>query len=966
MTLAVGSKLGPYAIEAPLGAGGMGVVYRARDQRLQRAVAIKVLSPGLLRDEAARHRFRQEARALARLNHPNIAVVYDVGEDNGTDYLVMELVPGQSLAEKLRSGPLEIKQGMFLGAEIAEALEEAHAQGVIHRDLKPGNIVVTPKGHAKVLDFGLAKLLAEENSATQSFTETAGAMGTPTYMSPEQAQGRQVDSRCDLWSLGVVLYESLAGRPPFQAKTSLATLQAITQEDPKPLRELCAAVPSDAERIISRALEKDATKRYQSAAEMSQDLSAVVARLSGPAPAPEGHELRLPRRDVVMASLVIAILLAAGGWFYHRSERRHWAREEAIPQIVKLEDQNRSLAAFLLLQEAEKYLPGDPQLTELVQANTELASLDSSPSGAELAIQDYAAPNSAWYRIGTTPLKNVRIPKGYFRWKVSKAGLGEFVSAPETAAKMNFPLDAELAAPEGMVRVSGGDWGDFIDFVGWVGVYRLPDYYLDKFEVTNRQYQQFVDSGGYGKREYWPAAFVQNGKTLTWDQTMALLRDKTGRPGPSTWEGGHYPEGQADYPVTGVSWYEASAYAAYAGKSLPVLAQWFYAAPNEVGKYVVPVSNFSGTGLAAVGSYQGVGPFGTYDMAGNTKEWVENDAGGGVHFILGGGWNTQTYSYSEPEALPAFDRAPTNGFRCVRNMAALPSAALQPIKPLVRDFAKEKPASDEVFRAYQAIYAYNRAAPPDARDEGVVGETSDWKEEKVSFNAAYDGERMSAYLIVPKHVRPPYQTVVFFPSARVEVNPPPNGGLGDTQFFDYVVQSGRAVLYPVYKGTYDRQLKLLLPGGSDWTLELATERYKDLARSLDYLATRPDIDSTRLAYMGVSMGAAEGVDYATLAQDRLRTVILLDGGFFLWRSPQGVDQVDFAPRLKKPVLMVNGRYDYSFSVDRSQDPLFRMLGTPAADKRHVILETPHDVTNQKPQLIHEVLSWLDKYLGRVE
>jgi serine/threonine protein kinase/dienelactone hydrolase len=965
MALAKGTSIGPYEIESPLGSGGMGMVYRARDRRLQRAVAIKVLSAGLLKNEAARRRFRQEALALARLNHPNIAVVYDVGEDNGTDYLVMELVPGQSLAEKLRSGPLEIKQSMCLGAEIAEALEEAHAQGVIHRDLKPGNIVVTPKGHAKVLDFGLAKLLADDTSTTQSFLETQGALGTPMYMSPEQAQGKPVDSRCDLWSLGVVLYESLAGAPPFQAKTSLATLQAITQENPKRLRELCAAVPADAEHIVARAMEKDVAKRYQSAAEMSRDLSAVVTRLSGPVPAPEGSEVRLPRRYLVLASIVVASLLAAGGWFYHRSERRHWAREEAIPQIVKLEDQNRSLAAFLLLQEAEKYLPADPQLTQLVQADTELATLDSSPSGAELAIQDYAAPNSAWYRVGATPLKNVRIPNGYFRWKVTKAGLGEFISAPQTAAKMNFPLDAQLSAPKGMVHVSGGFWGDYIDFVGWIGFYKLPDYDLDKFEVTNRQYQQFVDSGGYQKRRYWPATFVQDGRELTWDQAMSLLRDKTGRPGPSTWEGGHYPERQADYPVTGVSWYEASAYAAYAGKSLPVLAQWYHAAPGLVGKYLVPASNFSRTGLAAVGNYKGLGPFGTYDMAGNAKEWVENQTGSGVHFALGGSWNTQTYTYSDPEALPAFDRAPTNGFRCVRNLSPLPAAAFQAVKPIVRDFAKEKPVSDEVFRAYQAMYAYDKNAPLNAKNEGLVGETADWKEEKVSFNAAYDGERMSAYLFLPKHVRPPYQTVVFFPSARV-LFLGANSPLGDVEFFDYVVQSGRAVVYPIYKGTYGRQTKLVLPGGNQWTLEVATQHYKDLARTLDYLATRPDIDSTRMAYLGVSMGSAEGVDYATLAQDRFRTVILLDGGFFLWRFSPGVDQLDFAPRLKKPVLMVNGRYDYDFSVDRSQDPLFRMLGTPLADKRHVLLETPHDVTNDKPHLIREVLGWLDKYLGRVQ
>src|ERR1700756_5274143 len=240
MAFTSGTKLGPYEILSPPGAGGRGVVYHARDERLERDVAIKVLPPGLLTDETARRLFRREALALAKLNHPNIAAVYDVGEQNGSDYLVMEYVPGHSLAEKLKSGPLPAKEVVLLGGEIAMALEEAHERGVVHRDLKPGNIIVTPKGHAKVLDFGLAKLLAtpDTEDVTQSLTQTRGPVGTPLYMSPEQAEGKTVDSGTDLWSLGAVLYESLAGRAPFQGDTALAILRSITQQPPAPLRQL--------------------------------------------------------------------------------------------------------------------------------------------------------------------------------------------------------------------------------------------------------------------------------------------------------------------------------------------------------------------------------------------------------------------------------------------------------------------------------------------------------------------------------------------------------------------------------------------------------------------------------------------------------------------------------------------------------------------------------------------------------
>lgn len=225
---------------------------------------------------------------------------------------------------------------------------------------------------------------------------------------------------------------------------------------------------------------------------------------------------------------------------------------------------------------------------------------------------------------------------------------------------------------------------------------------------------------------------------------------------------------------------------------------------------------------------------------------------------------------------------------------------------------------------------------------------------------------MAAYLFLPKNVRPPYQTVVFFPSARV-LDLPSSQTLGDMKFIDYVIKGGRAILYPVYQDTYERRVKgEVLPRASR-SREIMVQQSKDLGRSIDYLESRSDIDKNNLGYLGVSMGTAYGVILATL-EDRLKAVVFLDGGYFQGRRHPlpGTDQIDFAPRLKKPVLMVNGRYDFTFPVENSQLPLFRMLGTPDADKKHVVLETPHDVTAQRTELVRDVLAWYDKYLGKVE
>lgn len=973
VALKTGVTLGPYEIVTQIGAGGMGVVYRARDKRLERDVAIKIFPPGVQIDEAARRRFRKEALALAKLNHPNIATVYDVGEQNGTDYLVMEYVAGQPLSERLKSGPLPAGEALSLAEDVTEALEEAHGQGIVHRDLKPANIIVTAKGHAKVLDFGLAKLLAIEGAqdATLSFGETVGPVGTPYYMSPEQAACGAIDDRTDLWSLGVVLYESLTGKRPFEGDGGLGVLRAIAQQSPKPVRELRADVPKQLERIVTRALEKDVSKRYQSAEQMSRDLSSALLQITALVAAPAPRELRLALRYAVPIAVAIAVSIGSGAWLYHRSAQRQWAREQAIPEIANLQDNHKALAAFRLQKKAERYLPGDARLAQLASQNTAQVSITSSPPGATVEIKDYLSPSTAWYVLGTTPLKNIRIPAGYFRWRVSKKGVGTYEAAPFTSnpdsgkflKQQNFALDKEVAAPAGMSWVSGGPWIDYFGAVGWVGPYNLPPYYLDRYEVTNREYQKFVDAGGYENRKYWRNKFVREGRELSWEDAMALFRDSTGRPGPSTWEGGHYPEGKGDYPVSGVNWYEAAAYAVYAGKSLPAFAQWYAAASNSETDDIVLVSNISRSKLAPVGTFQGLGPDGTYDMAGNVREWVLNDTGEGTKFILGGYWSAQTYLYADPQALPPFDRSPENGFRCVRNTAALSATLLQPVKRFGRDFSKYKPVPDDVFRAYLQLYAYDKT-PLDAKVEGVVQDTPDWREEKITYNTAYDNERMSAYLFLPKHVKPPYQTIVFCPSARV-LALHDSRNLGDLTFFDYVVQSGRAVLYPVYYGTYERQGQSPWPGPAEWVSYLA-KNSKDLGRSLDYLDTRSDIDKNKIAYLGVSMGSAFGAIYATVAQSRLKTVILLDGGYFLFHQPTGGDQADFVPRLKAPVLMVNGRYDYDFPPDQAQDPMFRMLGTPDADKRHVMFDTPHDVRGQRTQLVKVVLEWLDKYLGRVQ
>ncbi len=279
MPLASKSRVGPFEVLSPLGSGGMGEVYRARDTRLGREVALKVLPAATLADSTARARLLREARLASQLNHPHICTVHEVGEADGHVYIAMELVEGQSLSARLASGPMPAEQVLRFGSQVADALAHAHAHGVVHRDLKSANVVITPEGRAKVLDFGLAKRLEEHEldevtRSRVSMTAPGTVVGTLAYMAPEQLRGETADARSDIWALGVMLYEMAAGVRPFQGQTGFSLTSAILKEAAPPLP---AAVPAEVGATVARCLEKEAGRRYQHAGEVRAALDATQA-----------------------------------------------------------------------------------------------------------------------------------------------------------------------------------------------------------------------------------------------------------------------------------------------------------------------------------------------------------------------------------------------------------------------------------------------------------------------------------------------------------------------------------------------------------------------------------------------------------------------------------------------------------------------------------------------------------------
>jgi aminoglycoside phosphotransferase (APT) family kinase protein/dienelactone hydrolase len=908
-TVRVGERVAAYTVTERIGAGGMGEVWRARDERLGRDVALKLLLPHAADVTARSRAFEREARAAGALNHPNVLTVYDIGDHRGAPFIVMECLEGRTLRARLAEGRLPIDDALRVALQVARGLHAAHARGIVHRDLKPENIFLTTDGGVKILDFGIAALAADEGIAA----------GTPGYVAPEQLRGGTIDARADIFAFGAVLREMTAETPPALAD------------------------------LIARCVELSPEHRIGTVQEVIAALESIV-RLRQP---PQSRALALLRRPAIVAGLIVAVVatgVVAWNW-YRTTARVRWAHMTAAPEIRRLAGAGDYPAAFMLAHEARRAAPGDPQLDQLWLDVSMTANLISDPDGADVLLSTYRTPPHRWLELGRTPLRDVRVPRGLARLRLTKAGYEPFDGTIHPLPEIRVRLDTSGGTPPGMVRVSGGR-----DPLRFGAIPAVDDFWIDRFEVTNRAFKAFVDAGGYRDRSHWREPLIDDGRELSWDAAMARFRDRTGRPGPATWTNGTYSDGQADFPAGGVSWYEAAAYARFAGKSLPTMYHWYRAA--ALGRFfdILPLSNFTGAGPARAGEYAGLGAFGTYDMAGNVKEWCWN-ASGARRFALGGAWNEPRYVYADYDARPPFDRAAHLGFRLAKYERPLSAAATDAIDPFEADRVAppRPPVSEEIFDVYRRQYAYD-AAPLNAAIEATE-ETDLWTRTVVTFDAAYGGERIRAHLFLPRSARPPYQTVVFFGGADAfRLRSSRDMALGPAEM---ILRSGRAVLYPVYKGTYERQAPEVI--GVQGRRERRIAVYRDLARSIDYLETRPDIDRNRLAFYGISTGGHAGV-FLTALESRFKTSVLQGAGLDGARAPE-IDLRNFAPRVRVPTLLLAGRYDFEVPYDTAQRPLFELLGPPASHKRLASVESGHSIPTD--DLLDEVLPWLDRYLGPV-
>lgn len=1016
-----GEKIGSFQIIRMIGSGGMGEVYLAKDLRLNRNVALKFLS---LSDETANKRFLREAQSAAALEHPHICTIHEIAEEKGFNFIVMQYVEGETLSNLIKQNPLRIQDALDITIQIADALSEAHARGIVHRDIKSANIIVSPNNQIKVLDFGLAKRVTldalESESSFKTLLSAPGMiLGTVSYMSPEQVRGQEVDNRSDLWSLGVVLYEMITGKTPFKGDNTVERLAAILYQEPEKDTE----IPKELAKILVKSLQKEPKNRYQTAFEMIEELRHLkqeldfeeqllvhVSTATGDgeineritqylnehptieitAPGFTGQTKQKFDWSKLIFSSIIVLLIAVGGFYFWKYYRFNQAREN-LKKVEELATVERNFEAYDLAVQIESILPNDETLTKLMPTISNTLSVNSEPGGAKVYLRRYTKDVNGNFPekqlIGETPINNLRIARGPYILQIEKEGFapfertisgiiprvgGSFIDSPPL--KIETKLLERNKVPDRMVFVPGGDYS----LVNWSRStekkVNLDGFFIDKFEVSNVEFKEFISAGGYLRKNLWKHQFFKDGKPISVEDALNEFKDKTGLPAPRSWTNQTYPEGKANYPVTDITWYEAAAYAEFRGKSLPTVFQWEKAARDGAfdprynampwgfirqGETTDKRANFRGTNTVEVESNEfGMSPFGVYNMAGNVSEWNLNQSPDGF-ITSGGAWNDLAYSFGDYGEYPGFYASNRIGFRCVLNLPESKSdEGGQMIPPA--ETPDYKPSTDSDFKLWLTHYEYDKT-PLNANIVEVI-ETEDWQREKISFTGE-GGEKAIAYLYLPKNVPKPIQVLHYVPPGDVVRG---IRSLPDSieMFAAPFIKSGRAIFGVVLKGYMERPFPQNFSPPENSSVEFRKQMVNwitDLRRGVDYLESRDDIDKQKLAFLGISNGSNVGL-VLTAIETRYKSLAFISAGLekdFRTRIAE-TSPINFASQIKTQKLFVNGKYDETFPYNTDAKPLFKLLREP---KKIVIYEGGHIPT---PEFyVPTVNSWFDETIGSV-
>jgi hypothetical protein len=636
--------------------------------------------------------------------------------------------------------------------------------------------------------------------------------------------------------------------------------------------------------------------------------------------------------------------------------------KKALTEADSLYKQNNLLASFIALQKVNKHDREHPLFEKLDTVISSKTTIKTDPPGVKVFYRIYHTDSLSWYYLGKTPLESIKVPKeASADILMVKRGYDTVIGQhwfPERY-RISWPnnvfyrrLFPKGTVPDGMVHV----------------VEKIRDttfsFFIDKFEVTNKEYKKFIDQGGYRKQEYWKYPFVKGDDTLSWAQAMDRFRDEFHFPGPHSWKRGNFPKDQDEnYPVGGVSWYEAAAYAAYAGKELPARRHWLIA----YWGCQYEIANLNNVGPVPVGTLSRFNNYGALDMAGNVREWCFNGNSHGMKLIAGGSWSDHVDIVWDPiTILSPWDRSEQNGFRCViyLDKDSLPENDFREqdieYKPPVNVDTLKIPTEEE-FRDLKRFYDYDNKPLESTCLERDFSHP-DWIFEKVEFSTPTTGGRMIAFIWLPKQAVPPYQVIIHSTSIQpFEEGSSENWLETITPFIGNFIRAGRAWITPMVDLTWERRW-VKAPSNYAEGLIRTKNVVIDFRRTMDYLESRPDtFNQDGFCIYSHQWGCGLAA-YAAAVDDRLDAIIFDRGGLWVTRGIPQARMTNFVPYIKVPSFVFADLYDPYYPFDTWMDPLYKLLGTPD-DKKELYRYV--GIYDMQSELYSTIRSFLDRHLGEV-
>lgn len=641
-------------------------------------------------------------------------------------------------------------------------------------------------------------------------------------------------------------------------------------------------------------------------------------------------------------------------------------RTSLLPRVMALAEKGEFLEAFLQIKGASDNvdLRQDLLFRKVWQDVSATVSCPQLPNGTTLYVARSEADANTWVELGITPF-HFNAPKGYVRIRLEHPNY--------IAREMGLNLSKDFECiQKGLLELREYHWPGMLFIPAasdsmtevFSGDLISHDFWVDRCEVTNEEFLEFIVAGGYENGEYWQhLEMVRDGEAIAWTEAVSMFKDRTGNFGPANWTDGRFPEGEANFPVDGVSWFEAAAYAKYRGKVLPSVQHWRFFSVSTDPQTVLRFCNFSGR-ISKVGTRSGTGYHGVKDVYGNVSEWCSNSNENGLRVLNGAAANDPDYLFWCPKFANPWERKSGNGFRCIQveDLGEYKKLSRQPIekrRPADLDRHRE-PLPD--LRQWYHYRADQPLHPALIKSEEVKDSHRDYHHETIELDTVYDESRFNLHIFTP-HQQRSNITVIYLPGIG-RYNKPMNFSLTnrsdiDVKFVDELTQKGHRVAYPIYQGCYERWVKR---PSKHFQIDAASAQacwiqcVQDAMCTLDYLETREDINSDEMVGLGFSNGADKLI--TALAMDsRFDRATLLSVGYHNWHKDRPIiDSFQYTPHIHLPVLLVTGIHDNLYTYENSQIPLFKDLGSQ--DKLHVLMEGGH-----VPE-INEVVTHVDRWLRR--